>query len=310
MASDPGSQSNSVVAWIYIDGNIRKTQLDGFIYDKPIDRSRYGLKLFYRCKNPDDMKYGIVPIEDDDDVELMFGVVVSKGTLFFTEIYLEKISNGELIESSSRVAEMSCSRYLEGQTSSSRCFGGETSSSRFMEVSEGAESGMRTEKSAAEYVDNSRNFASFDSILRTRDDVLSPIELREGVVFASKDELAHTVNQVHIRSHQEIVVTRSNQLNWHVACKWKDDGCEWKLKARKRSAHGYLEEVTFKRVFWDFKPCIDGFEHCIPVIQIDNTHLYKPYPGVLLCATTVDGFNHIRPLAFVIVEAENLSSWD
>ncbi|KAK1379316.1 SWIM-type domain-containing protein [Heracleum sosnowskyi] len=446
-------QSNFIVAWIYVDGNIRQTQLDGFVYDKSvskhvkldtsmqfddlcdvlcsklnIDRSKYGLKLFYRCKNPDDMKYGIVPIDDDDDVELMFGVVISKGTPFFVEIYLEKILNCELIESSSRVAEMSSSRHLEGQTSSSRCFGGEMSSSRFMKVREGVESRMRIEKSAPEYVGNSRNYASFDdSVLRTRDDVFSPMELREGMVFATKEELAHTIKQVHIRNHQEIVVTRSNQLNWHVACKWKADGCEWKLKARKRSANGYfqimvtsgphtcmsttitqdhpnlnsshiveaikaqivadptikekvlmattknvfgyqpgrkkvrnakklamnevhgswegsyedlphlmealqsfnvgtkvdwffkedelgecgsLEEVTFKRVFWAFKPCVDGFQHCMPVIQIDGTHLYGPYPGVLLSATTVDGFSHILPLAFAIVESENLSSWD
>lgn len=68
--------------------------------------------------------------------------------------------------------------------------------------------------------------------------------------------------------------------------------------------------VTFKRVFWAFKPCIDGFKHCIPVIQIDGTHLYGPYPGVLLSATSVDGFSHILPLAFTIVEAENVSSWE
>ncbi|XP_074356556.1 uncharacterized protein LOC141696295 [Apium graveolens] len=67
--------------------------------------------------------------------------------------------------------------------------------------------------------------------------------------------------------------------------------------------------MTFKRVFWAFKPCIDGFEHCMPDILIDGTHLYGPYPGVLLSATTVEGFSHILPLAFAIVEAENLSSW-
>lgn len=38
-----------------------------------IDRDRYALKLKYRYKNPDDLKFGIVPINDDDDVELMFG---------------------------------------------------------------------------------------------------------------------------------------------------------------------------------------------------------------------------------------------
>ncbi|KAK1401531.1 hypothetical protein POM88_001136 [Heracleum sosnowskyi] len=55
------------------------------------------------------------------------------------------------------------------------------------------------------------------------------------------------------------------------------------------------EVVRFKRVFWAFKPCIDAFPHCIPVLIID--------------ATTVDGFNHFLPVAFAIVESENTASW-
>ena len=47
----------------------------------------------------------------------------------------------------------------------------------------------------------------------------------------------------------------------------------------------------------------------MPVIQIDGTHLYGPYPLVLLSAIAVDGFSHILPLAFAIVESENLFSW-
>ncbi|KAL8098798.1 hypothetical protein AgCh_031499 [Apium graveolens] len=252
------------------------------------------------------------------------------------------------------------------------------------------------------------------------------MELREGMTFNSKEDLIHVVHQFHIASHQEFTVTRSSDLNWHVACKLREDGCEWSLKARLRktlgkfqimktsgphtcmstaitqdhhnlssydivetikeqivadprikekvlmatakSMFGYLpgrkkirntkklvmdevhgsweesiedlpylmealqsfnvgtkvdwlfkesesgvhenlEEVTFKRLFWAFKPCIDGFEHCIPVIHIDGTHLYGPYPGVLLSAVAVDGFSHILPLAFAIVESENVSSW-
>ncbi|XP_074342842.1 uncharacterized protein LOC141680544 [Apium graveolens] len=72
----------------------------------------------------------------------------------------------------------------------------------------------------------------------------------------------------------------------------------------------YLEhEMTFKRLFWAFKPCIDGFEQCMPIIHIDGIHLYGPYSGVLLSAVAVDGFSHILPLAFAIVESENVSSW-
>ncbi|XP_074375516.1 uncharacterized protein LOC141717298 [Apium graveolens] len=79
---------------------------------------------------------------------------------------------------------------------------------------------------------------------------------------------------------------------------------DWVFKEDKMG-----EVMTFKRLFWAFKQCIDGFEHCIPVILIDGTHLYGPYPGVLLTATAVDGFSHIFPLAFSIVESENVSSW-
>ncbi|KAK1362181.1 hypothetical protein POM88_046655 [Heracleum sosnowskyi] len=69
------------------------------------------------------------------------------------------------------------------------------------------------------------------------------------------------------------------------------------------------EVVQFKRVFWAFKPCIDAFPHCIPVLLIDGTHLYDKYGGVLMTATAVDGFNHLLPVAFKIVESENTASW-
>ncbi|XP_074346177.1 uncharacterized protein LOC141684944 [Apium graveolens] len=67
--------------------------------------------------------------------------------------------------------------------------------------------------------------------------------------------------------------------------------------------------VAFKRVFWELKPCIDAFPHYIPVLLIDGTHLYDKYGGVLLTATGVDGFNHLHPVAFVVVEGENKASW-
>ncbi|KAK1365399.1 hypothetical protein POM88_040960 [Heracleum sosnowskyi] len=70
-----------------------------------------------------------------------------------------------------------------------------------------------------------------------------------------------------------------------------------------------LEVARFKRVFWTFKPYIDAFVHCIPVLQIDGTHLYGKYGGVLLTATVVDGFHHLLPVAFAIVEGETIASW-
>ncbi|XP_074324305.1 uncharacterized protein LOC141661219 [Apium graveolens] len=84
---------------------------------------------------------------------------------------------------------------------------------------------------------------------------------------------------------------------------------DWLFKESELGGHENLEEVTFKRLFWAFKPCLDGFAHCRPVILIDGTHLYGPYPGVLLSVVAVDEFSHILPLAFAIVESENVSSW-
>ncbi|KAK1397253.1 hypothetical protein POM88_007157 [Heracleum sosnowskyi] len=66
--------------------------------------------------------------------------------------------------------------------------------------------------------------------------------------------------------------------------------------------------VKFKRVFSAFQSCIDAFSHCIPVLQIDGTHLYGKYRGVLLTATSIDGFYHL-PVAFAIVEGESIETW-
>ena len=65
----------------------------------------------------------------------------------------------------------------------------------------------------------------------------------------------------------------------------------------------------FQCVFWSFKPYIEGFEHCRPVMSIDGTHLYGKYKGTLLIAMGCDINNQLFPLAFVITEDENTDSW-
>lgn len=65
----------------------------------------------------------------------------------------------------------------------------------------------------------------------------------------------------------------------------------------------------FLRVFWAFKPSIDGFKHCRPLITIDGTHLYGKYKGTLLIAMGTDANSQLFPLAFAIVESENGESW-
>ncbi|KAL5142487.1 hypothetical protein HKD37_09G025667 [Glycine soja] len=65
----------------------------------------------------------------------------------------------------------------------------------------------------------------------------------------------------------------------------------------------------FKRVFWSFGPCINGFAYCKPLGQVNGTWLYGKYTDTLLIATTQDGANHIFPIAYAIVEGETTSAW-
>ncbi|XP_069143319.1 uncharacterized protein [Solanum lycopersicum] len=69
------------------------------------------------------------------------------------------------------------------------------------------------------------------------------------------------------------------------------------------------EVKTFKFVFWAFKPCIDGFQTCRPVISVDGTHMYGKYEIKLLIAVGVDGNDNILPLAFGIVDKESKEAW-
>ena len=65
----------------------------------------------------------------------------------------------------------------------------------------------------------------------------------------------------------------------------------------------------FQREFWSFKPSIEGFEHCIPVLSIDGTHLYGKYKGTLLIAMRCYGNNQFFSLTFAITGGENIDSW-
>ncbi|XP_020216322.1 uncharacterized protein LOC109800057 [Cajanus cajan] len=67
--------------------------------------------------------------------------------------------------------------------------------------------------------------------------------------------------------------------------------------------------VQFHRVFWTFKPCIDRFKYCKPIVQVDGTFLYGKYKGTLLVVVAQDGNNKIFPIAFTIVEGETVETW-
>ncbi|XP_068498438.1 uncharacterized protein [Phaseolus vulgaris] len=85
----------------------------------------------------------------------------------------------------------------------------------------------------------------------------------------------------------------------------------WKIKIQ----HAYegnqldVDHIIFKRVFWTFKPCIDGFKFCKSVVQVDGTFLYGKYREMLLVAVAQDDRNNILPIAFSIVEGETADAW-
>ncbi|CAK8574079.1 unnamed protein product [Lathyrus sativus] len=64
------------------------------------------------------------------------------------------------------------------------------------------------------------------------------------------------------------------------------------------------DKWKFHRLFWVFEPCIRGFSHCKPIVQIDGTWLYGKYKGTLLMVVAQDGNGNIFPIAFALVEGE------
>ncbi|KAL3502784.1 hypothetical protein ACH5RR_037233 [Cinchona calisaya] len=71
-----------------------------------------------------------------------------------------------------------------------------------------------------------------------------------------------------------------------------------------------IEDVKiFKYIFWAFRPSIDAFHMCRPVLCVDGTHLRGEYRGKLLIAVALDTNNQILPVAYAIVDEETIQSW-
>lgn len=65
----------------------------------------------------------------------------------------------------------------------------------------------------------------------------------------------------------------------------------------------------FERCFVALGQCVRSFQTTLRrVLAIDGTHLKGKYKGVLFVATTLDGDNHIVPVAFGIRKSENNNS--
>ncbi|CAL0320995.1 unnamed protein product [Lupinus luteus] len=76
------------------------------------------------------------------------------------------------------------------------------------------------------------------------------------------------------------------------------------------SNHDSPNTYILDRVFWAFKPCIEGFAFCKPILQVDGTFLTGKYNGTLLIASSQDGNRRIFPVAFAIVEGETKEAWE
>ncbi|KAF1864440.1 hypothetical protein Lal_00021862 [Lupinus albus] len=72
------------------------------------------------------------------------------------------------------------------------------------------------------------------------------------------------------------------------------------------SRHEDDNTLILDRVFWAFKPCIEGFRFCKPILQVDGTFLTGKYSGTLLIASSQDGNRRVLPVAFAIVEGYEL----
>ncbi|XP_047310291.1 uncharacterized protein LOC124913899 [Impatiens glandulifera] len=70
-----------------------------------------------------------------------------------------------------------------------------------------------------------------------------------------------------------------------------------------------LHTSVFKRVWWVFKPIVNGWKHARPVINIDGTFLKGRYNGKLLISMGSDYNNHQYPLAYAIVNEETTANW-
>ena len=58
----------------------------------------------------------------------------------------------------------------------------------------------------------------------------------------------------------------------------------------------------FHSIFWSFRPCIEGFRHCPPVLVIDGTFLIGKYSGPQSIVSSFDGNHNILTVDFSIID--------
>lgn len=67
---------------------------------------------------------------------------------------------------------------------------------------------------------------------------------------------------------------------------------------------------AFGMAFWCFRPSIDVFKHCRPVVCVDATFLTGRYKGALMLAVGCGANSQLVPLAFGLVERESKDTWE
>ncbi|KAL8094698.1 hypothetical protein AgCh_036280 [Apium graveolens] len=314
-----------VFGWLYIDGNIVQNDVDGYAYDRQmcrlikldvalnyqhlsqviaaklkIDTNLYRLKIMHRCLNPLTNMFAVAPVLDDDDVALMFELVLSSGVKnSVVELYLEKVLiDNAFVEkmsgdvgigalNSSTVETAVVPREIEKVVVVSQDVGGR---GKNVEVSDDVEeSGGSNRKTPCKQrvvrqrkMTRGKNkgedsgvplYRSFDGSCRVASpkepvftmigDAVHVTDLKKGMVFATREELSEVVNQVHRRDNLEVKGVRKNSCRWTVQCKRRADGCIWSLRATKRKRHGFFEIMKI----WGAHTCMN------PNIAGDNANL-------------------------------------
>ncbi|XP_070048847.1 uncharacterized protein [Nicotiana tomentosiformis] len=182
-----------------------------------------------------------------------------------------------------------------------------------------------------------------DKIRSAMWDEFRPTVLSKGMFFPDKARLIRAVKIYSVKECREMMVWESSSDVYKVVCRRWFTGCTWMMCARKKKINMWVVgkyigthncemdtfsenhfnldvdlislvliphiEVSIRYVFWAFKPSIDGFVHCRPIISIDDTHVYGKYDIKLLIAVAIDANRQIFPLDFAICANESQETW-
>ncbi|KAL1225070.1 Protein FAR1-RELATED SEQUENCE 8 [Cardamine amara subsp. amara] len=105
----------------------------------------------------------------------------------------------------------------------------------------------------------------------------------------------------------ESLVRGTPEDSYHNLAKWL-----FKVQEKNIGSKVFLEidkNTKVKYAFVAFGQSLRGFQHMRRVIAIDGTFLKSKFKGILLGASAQDGYFHLYPLAFGIVDSENEDSW-